>query len=343
MASKIKLEEEDEEVEDSVDKHQDASAAHGDRLFQLTSDQADKLSFPTGCPVLYNFQQCTSNVTGAREGIVRSVSLITDKKRFVFQIERRRVDSDGGGEQILDETTEDDIAYAINAPVLVTSRDNVDVVPGKVIFVKPISSKGEMRMNYIVQYTLDDQLRMEEAVTADRIAYHKHVAKGNEADEDERSSSEERPRIIDEANDPPPPNVVPMSSPTHDSEGGKAGVKREHVADSARLPPSLQQPKLQSDSAPKTTPAQLDVMTSPLSCDVSDSTDRPIQHKKINFQPPDPLRKRSNSNANQSFERPSKLMKTESSHIDEAGEGGLTTKLTVPLWALDSGKKLFRE
>ena len=133
-------------------------------------------------------------------------------------------------------------------------------------------------MNYIVQYSLDNQLRMEEGVTADRIAYHKHVAKGNEADDNAESGSEERPRIIDEANDsPPPPNVVPLSSPTHDdSEGVKTSVKREYVADSAPLPPSLQQPKLQDDSAPKTPSAQLDVMTSPLSCHVSDSTDRPI-------------------------------------------------------------------
>mmetsp|Transcript_40554 Transcript_40554/g.84860 ORF Transcript_40554/g.84860 Transcript_40554/m.84860 type:complete len:781 (+) Transcript_40554:105-2447(+) len=183
-------------------------------LFRLTTEQAKRTSFPEGCPVIYNFQRrdnragasssssSSSNnaVLEAREGIIQSIFLNKDKRRFEFQIERWD-STESESLPFFDTALEDDIAYAIHCPVLVNRSAKLggsgEEIEAKVMFAKPVNKNGEIIMSYIVQYSSiqENQLIMEEGVTADRISYHLNMVDMNEKHIIGYNAGEEEPRI----------------------------------------------------------------------------------------------------------------------------------------------------
>jgi len=389
-----------------------------DNLFLLTTDQADKMSFPEGCCVIYNFQPSRSTstntmTTNVRKGIVKSVSLNTDKKRFEFRIQRS---DSANSEPILDDAIEDDIAYAIHCPVMVKASCNAassgieDGVEGVILFAKPVNDgSGNMRMSYIVQYVMQGNLlRMEEGVVADRISYNRKMISDQK---DDREASGKRPLVANEQSAAPPVLVPNLSS--NNSEGGsqkdfvfgdseglektsgngdnvnlRGGdekypwpTNRNELPKTPMKPTNNDQPKSPSNNllpqsniyVQKPThkmvtatkndlSPEFDGGTSPLTCEFFDSgNDRPVQHKRINFQPPSPSKKRSTTisiayppilskRSEEPCERPKKSLKTEmadhqrgrkpGSNVRNPGEE-LKCQLTVPLWVNYGDSDLF--
>lgn len=162
-----------------------------DSVFQLSTEQADKLSFPEGCPVFYNFRRNHHDnindegavITEVREGIVKAVYMNPLEKRFEYKIERRVVTSTASMVEVA-MVMEDDISYAIGCPVLVakkmkksgknTTAGEEQPIKGKVLFAKPIHDiTGRISMSYIVQYEVEGGWRIEEGVVADRLKFDK--------------------------------------------------------------------------------------------------------------------------------------------------------------------------
>mmetsp|Transcript_21559 Transcript_21559/g.38933 ORF Transcript_21559/g.38933 Transcript_21559/m.38933 type:complete len:360 (+) Transcript_21559:71-1150(+) len=144
------------------------------KLVNLSVEQAKGLNFPIGCPVWYNFSQL-EGVVDIREGVVHSINLDILSKTLVFMLKKNVPD----GLSSIDTVLEDDIAYAANCPVVVSSTgakpsNNLD---GEIIFARPVKGANGNEMSYIVRYSArTNHVRIEEGVNAGRLKYRETEA-----------------------------------------------------------------------------------------------------------------------------------------------------------------------
>jgi len=161
-------------------------------LVKLSEEQTKGLNFPLGCPVWYNFSQslCFS-------GVVQTVHLDIVQKKLVYTVSRKKSHSksDTNDKQslVLDTVSEDDISYAFNCPVTLTSKsddaaddddgDNSSnkKIAGEIMF----SENVEDEMLYVVKLIPSGVeeggeshiIRFEDGVKASRLRYREVVAK----------------------------------------------------------------------------------------------------------------------------------------------------------------------
>ena len=125
-------------------------------LVKLSEEQTKGLNFPLGCPVWYNFSQ-----SSCFSGVVQTVHLDIVQKKLVYTVSRKckNSNSDTNDKQslVLDTVSEDDITYAFNCPVTLTSKsddaagdDDGDVnkkIAGEIMFAENV----EDEMLYVVK------------------------------------------------------------------------------------------------------------------------------------------------------------------------------------------------
>lgn len=162
-------------------------------LVKLSEEQTKGLNFPLGCPVWYNFSQ-----SSCFSGLVQTVHLDIVQKKLVYTVSRKCKNSNSANDKqslVLDTVSEDDISYAFNCPVTLTSKsddaagdggdddDNSSnkKMNGEIMF----SENVEDEMLYVVKLIPSGVeeggeshiIRFEDGVKASRLRYREAVAK----------------------------------------------------------------------------------------------------------------------------------------------------------------------
>ncbi|KAL7546370.1 hypothetical protein ACHAWF_009705, partial [Thalassiosira exigua] len=126
------------------------------------------LKYPVGCPVWSNmkYSKPFGRYLNAHMGLVKSASWNSLSDSMVYEIERRN------DNVYVDEA---DLAFAIHCPVYVRMEGAGDILEaeGEIVNVRlMVGETGEKSMTYTVMVTLEeDQVRVEDGVVSDRIAY----------------------------------------------------------------------------------------------------------------------------------------------------------------------------
>ena len=159
-------------------------------LVKLSEEQTKGLNFPLGCPVWYNFSQ-----SSCFSGLVQTVHLDIVQKKLVYTVSRKNTQSNSANDKqslVLDTVSEDDISYAFNCPVTLSSKsddaagnDGDDSsnkkMAGEIMFAENVADE----MLYVVKLTPsgDEEggeshiIRFEDGVKASRLRYRAVVAK----------------------------------------------------------------------------------------------------------------------------------------------------------------------
>ena len=192
------------------------------KLLLLTPEQTKDFNFQVGCPVWYNFTPSRNYNGGSqmvmkiREGVIDSISLDIFSKTLVFKVARNQNNAADNGNALIDTVFEDDIAYAVNCPVFLTTATTGDAsstkhVEGEIMFAKPVQGENT-EISYIVKVLTEvssQYINIEEGVKASRLKYRivekkLQVQVNNEAQEEGAKNSYK--------------NIVPPPS-SHVSEG----------------------------------------------------------------------------------------------------------------------------
>ena len=159
-------------------------------LVKLSEEQTKGLNFPLGCPVWYNFSQ-----SSCFSGVVQTVHLDIVQKKLVYTVSRKnshsKSDTNDKQSLVLDTVSEDDLSYAFNCPVTLTSKsddaggdDGDDVssnkkMAGEIMFAENV----EDEMLYVVKLIPSEDeegveshiIRFEDGVKASRLRYREEV------------------------------------------------------------------------------------------------------------------------------------------------------------------------
>ena len=149
------------------------------------SPQPPRARYPVGCPVWYNVRHLSpcSGILAADAGVVRSVAFDTHTRMTMYEV-KREPDSGMWGIGLVEYkdavVAEEDIAFAIGCPVLVTMKDDRDVdsseMGGEIINVMPAvrgRRGGERSFIYsvLIPTTEESSVLMMEDVPPGRIRY----------------------------------------------------------------------------------------------------------------------------------------------------------------------------
>jgi hypothetical protein len=149
------------------------------------SPQPPRARYPVGCPVWYNVRHLSpcSGILAADAGVVRSVAFDTHTRMTMYEV-KREPDSGTWGIGLVEYkdavVAEEDIAFAIGCPVLVTMKDDRDVdsseMGGEIINVMPAvrgRRGGERSFIYsvLIPTTEESSVLMMEDVPPGRIRY----------------------------------------------------------------------------------------------------------------------------------------------------------------------------
>ena len=161
-------------AEDSADTRVYPFISMNMKVVNLSAEQAMQLRYPIGCPVWYNFSESIGAYLNYCEGIVLSAHLDILTKTVFFKIERKSA----SGPSLIDTVCDDDISYAPNCPVVLSSMDTTateaEELRGVVLFAKPARNEnGSCIMSYTVSFPsqVNHIFSVEEGVTSDRLKY----------------------------------------------------------------------------------------------------------------------------------------------------------------------------
>jgi hypothetical protein len=159
-------------AEDSADTRVYSFISMNMKVVNLSADQAMHLRYPIGCPVWYNFSDLIGACLNYCEGVVLSAHLDILTKTVFFKIKRKNVSAPS----LIDTVCDDDISYAPNCPVVVSSTGTTtsEELRGVVLFAKPARNEnGSCIMLYTVSFSSRGNhiFSAEEGVTSDRLKY----------------------------------------------------------------------------------------------------------------------------------------------------------------------------
>ena len=137
-------------------------------LIAYTEHQTNKLNFPVGCPVWYNYDAKVGDdkvLTKVRCGKVKAAAMNVNTRSFVYKIEKMNAQPG----EALDLVSEDHIAYSSSCPVQVTI-DNV-IMEGEVIC--PSNLKAFCGNSYysVMLKSKGNEMRLEHDVSGEQVKY----------------------------------------------------------------------------------------------------------------------------------------------------------------------------
>jgi len=177
----------------------------GRNVIRFNADQCNKLSFPIGCPVWYNF--AGNHGTTLKRGVVKSAALRSSQ--LVYE-----VTYSDGNENIITEVVEDkQLGFGSTCPVTITSSqsDNGNVsLEGEIVLCTP-SPTNSSKFVYSAMIILDgSRIRYENGIEEERIKYRQLNDVENNNDNQNR---QEEPTVASKRSGPiitatPPPMTV---------------------------------------------------------------------------------------------------------------------------------------
>mmetsp|Transcript_26006 Transcript_26006/g.47821 ORF Transcript_26006/g.47821 Transcript_26006/m.47821 type:complete len:463 (-) Transcript_26006:115-1503(-) len=145
---------------------------------KLTADQTEGLPFPVGCPVWYGFNdypnQSSTIINETEEqpmlkrGVVRSVSFDYISKAMIYEVGYH--DSDSAEDSVIEEVSEDHLAYGANCSVSIDIGDKL--VEGTILLCKP-ASDDPGKFLYTVMTSTEGRFMYTEDIDAERVVYRK--------------------------------------------------------------------------------------------------------------------------------------------------------------------------
>ena len=132
-----------------------------------------QLRYPVGCPVWYNSSESTGTCLNIREGVVLSAHLDILAMTLSFKIQRKSK----SGPFLTDTVCDDDVSYAPNCPVVLSSMCTItpsEELQGLVIHPKPVRNEMVSRtVSYTVSFSsgMDHFVSVDKGVTSDRLEF----------------------------------------------------------------------------------------------------------------------------------------------------------------------------
>mmetsp|Transcript_30474 Transcript_30474/g.56294 ORF Transcript_30474/g.56294 Transcript_30474/m.56294 type:complete len:523 (+) Transcript_30474:104-1672(+) len=142
---------------------------------KLTVEQTQGLPFPVGCPVWYNFPETPSGENEEppilKRGVVESASFNYASRAIIYEVIYK--DDCPSRKDIIEEVSEDQLAYGSNCPVIIEANEGRPVSEGTVLFCEP-SSVDIGKFIYTVMIFMEgSEARYECGIDAEHIKYRK--------------------------------------------------------------------------------------------------------------------------------------------------------------------------
>lgn len=184
----------------------------GRDVIRFNADQCNKLSFPIGCPVWYNF--AAKQGTTLKRGVVKSAAL--KSSQLVYE-----VTYSDDNENVITEVVEDKkLGFGATCPVTISSlrSDDSNVsLEGEIVLCTP-SPTNSSKFVYSAMIFLDgSRIRYENGIEEERVKYRKLNNVVGDGDENNHSQTrQEEPTVASKQSGatPPPTTVNQRAVPT---------------------------------------------------------------------------------------------------------------------------------